>query len=455
MQPKRKHKKNKRGKRNRKNKILLRKAFMLGVIILMILLINNIIKGKDQEADSVETASITEEISNMIEKDIYANISRYIVYGTHLNLEGSIEFKVDNLIDNAQIVAKSSSDEEIIIDTEYEYDDNILSFSTIEEINTGLNLETLETKDYIILLKVKFSNNQTKYYSLSNNSEYGNIEYYTLTRNNINNKININFTTLNDIPILKLDITPVNDLPEEVYDVVIDPGHGGSDGGAVLGRYTESEIVLDCANELKKQLENIGLKVLLTRDGTESSEEDTVYNIYDEEGRVTIANESHAKILISLHLNSTEEDISDGGVEVYAPTNCDLTLAKSLADNIVEKANTEYSQMENCKEEEGVYVKTIKIKNTSYFRSYKGIFDDVPYLFIIREIGGIATGAYVDGKNGDYSENKYRYSNIGVEGYLIELGYINVNKDLNNILRNKNSYMEAITNSINEFYKIK
>ena len=185
MQPKRKHKKNKRGKRNRKNKILLRKAFMLGVIILMILLINNIIKGKDQEADSVETASITEEISNIIEKDIYANISRYIVYGTHLNLEGSIEFKVDNLIDNAQIVAKSSSDEEIIIDTEYEYDDNILSFSTIEEINTGLNLETLETKDYIILLKVKFSNNQTKYYSLSNNSEYGNIEYYTLTRNNI------------------------------------------------------------------------------------------------------------------------------------------------------------------------------------------------------------------------------------------------------------------------------
>ena len=257
------------------------------------------------------------------------------------------------------------------------------------------------------------------------------------------------------MPILGFHITTVNELPDDVYDVVIDPGHGGSDGGAVSGRYTESEIVLDCAIELKKQLENIGLKVLLTRDGTESSEEDTVYNIYDEEGRVTIANESRAKILISLHLNSTEEDISDGGVEVYAPTNCDLTLAKSLADNIVEKANTEYSQMENCKEDNGVYVKTIKAKNTSYFRSYKGIFDDVPYLFIIREIGGIATGAYVDGKNGDYSENKYRYSNIGVEGYLIELGYINVNKDLNNILRNKNSYMEAITNSINEFYKIK
>ena len=124
-----------------------------------------------------------------------------------------------------------------------------------------------------------------------------------------------------------------------------------------------------------------------------------------------------------------------------------------LADNIVETAGTEYSQMEAYKETEGVYIRTIEIE--SYTENSRWLFASVPYMFIIREIGGIATGAYVDGKNGDYSENKYRYSNIGVEGYLIELGYINVNKDLNNILRNKNSYMEAITNSINEFYKIK
>lgn len=53
-----------------------------------------------------------------------------------------------------------------------------------------------------------------------------------------------------------------------------------------------------------------------------------------------------------------------------------------------------------------------------------------------------------------YSENKYRNSNVGVESYLIELGYMNVRKDLNNILNNEDLYVEAIVNSIKEFYKI-
>lgn len=221
----------------------------------------------------------------------------------------------------------------------------------------------------------------------------------------------------------------------------------------------ESDIVLDCAKELKKQLEEIGLKVLLTRDGTESSEDYTVYNIYDEDGRVTMANESHAKILISLHMNSNEEHISEGGIEVYASPNSDLTLAKQFADNIVKVANTEYSQNESDKELEGVYVRTIELdedinNRNSSSNNYHGIFDSIPYLYIIREIGGIATGAYVDGSDSNYSANKYRNSNVGVEGYLIELGYINVREDLNHVLRNKELYVKGIVNSINTFYEI-
>ena len=113
--------------------------------------------------------------------------------------------------------------------------------------------------------------------------------------------------------------------------------------------------------------------------------------------------------------------------------------------------------MESYKEENGVYVRTIdvgKSRNILTSRNYNGIFDLIPYLFIIRETGGIATGAYVDGTDSDYSENIYRNSNVGLESYLIELGYINVNKDLNNILRKQNLYMQAITNSIKTFYEI-
>ena len=450
--------KRKKKRRYNKNQLLSKKIIMFIIIIIIIIFIYQISASKSQENTSVSTFSSINEIMDEIETGTYANINRYIVYGTHFNLEGNMEIHEDSEIQSAEVVAKTASGEEIGIDTEYTYENNQLSFSTLKEINTGLDLESLNVEDYYILLKVQFLNNETKYYSLSNNTEYGNIEYYTLTRNDTNNRINIDFTTIDHMPILGFHITEVNELPEDVYDVVIDPGHGGSDVGAVSGRYMESEIVLDCALELKTQLEAIGLKVLLTRDGSESEEEYTMYNIYDEDGRVTMANKSHAKVLISLHLNSNLSDNVDGGVEIYASSNSDLTLAKMLADNIVKTAGTGYSTMETDKVEEGVYVRTIEIQNyrnrSSYFRTYNGIFDSIPYLYIIREIGGIATGAYVDGTNKAYGVNEYRNSNVGVEGYLVELGYINVDEDLDNILENEDLYMKAIVDSITTFYKI-
>ena len=447
-------------KKNKENLLFLKRIIMFIVIIVIIISIYHISSNESEKNASVYAFSSIDKIVNEIETDAYANVNQYIVYGTHFNLEGDMKIHADNSITSVEVVAKTASEEELTIDTEYTYEDNQLSFSTLKEINTGLDLENLEVKDYYILLKIKFSDNTTKYYSLSNNTEYGNIEYYTLTRNNKNNKINIDFATINNIPILGFHITTVKELPKDVYDVVIDPGHGGSDVGAVSGRYMESEIALDCALELKTQLEAKGLKVLLTRDGTESEEEYTMYNIYDEDGRVTMANESHAKILISLHLNSNLSDNVDGGVEIYASPNSNLTLAKMLADNIVETAKTKYSTIETDKQDEGVYVRTIEIedqKNEISFsrENYKGIFDSIPYLYIIREIGGIATGAYVDGTNKAYGVNEHRDSNVGIEGYLVELGYINVDEDLDNILENANLYIQAITDSIVNFYEIK
>ena len=452
--------KRKKKRRYNKKQSSSRKIIIFIIIIVIIVLTYYVSANERQKNASVNAFSSINEIIDEIETNAYANINRYIVYGTHFNIEGDIDIHETNSIDSVEVVAKTGSGEEIGIDTEYTHENNQVSFSTLKEINTGFDLESLKVEDYYILLKVRFSNNETKYYSLSNDTEYGNIEYYTLTRNHTNNRIYMDFTTINNIPVLGFHITTVNELPEDVYDVVIDPGHGGSDVGAINGRYMESEIALDCALELKKQLEAIGLKVLLTRDGTESEEEYTMYNIYDDDGRVTIANESHAKILISLHLNSNLSDNVDGGVEIYTSSNSDLTFAKKLADDIVTTANTPYSTNQTDKVEDGVYVRTIEIEDkkneTSFSReNYKGIFDSIPYLYIIREIGGIATGAYVDGTNKAYGVNEHRNSNVGIEGYLVELGYINVDKDLDNILENGNLYTQAITNSIANFYGIK
>lgn len=338
----------KRKTKSKKKKVQQKRRNLLIVALFIILLIYLIIQNNKE---TTTTSASVDEILDIIDEENEAEVSRYIVYGTHLNVEGSIDIS-DSDIKDVTVVAKKSTGEEIEIDTSYDYEDGELSFSTLDNINEGLDLETLELNNYYILLKIVNSTEDIKYYSMSNDTEYTDqIEYYTLTRNNSNNRINISFVNSNNISALALNVSKVHKLPEDVYDVVIDPGHGGSDGGAISGRYEEADIVLDCSLELKEKLEDLGLKVLITRDGTETDEYDT-YNIYDEDGRVTMANESAAKILVSLHMNSNESDFVDGGVEVYAAPHLDLSLAKSFADNIVKTANTTYSEMETYKEEE-------------------------------------------------------------------------------------------------------
>lgn len=444
--------KKKRKKRNqqKKNRILF-----LG-LILLIVITYIIVQKREDETYAVDNKEISIEPIKEIIEDKQAKVSRYTVYGTHMNIEGTLEVN-NSEIEDVNIIARNISEEELIIDTTYEYENNSISFSTLNKINQGVDLENLSLENYYILLKVNYTNGEKKYYTLSNNTQYHEkISYYTLTRNNCNNRINIDFIKDEGIEALTLEIDKINELPEDVYDIVIDPGHGGSDAGAMSGNYREDEIVLDIGLDLKKKLENLGLKVLITRDGSEDSTYG-IYNIYDKEGRVTLANESKAKVLISLHMNSNESDLVHGGVEVYAAPNMDYTLAKLFADNIVKNANTTYSKMESFKEETGVYVRNIEVENRNYgtFNGYRGIYDEVPYLFIIREIGGISTGAYVNGSNKNYGENIYRNSNVGVEGYLIELGYMNVNADLRNVLNNPGKYVQAIMDSINSYYKIR
>ena len=165
-------------KKNKENLLFLKRIIMFIVIIVIIISIYHISSNESEKNASVYAFSSIDKIVNEIETDAYANVNQYIVYGTHFNLEGNIEIYEDpSSIESAEIVAKKVSGEEIGIDTEYTYENNQLSFSTLKEINTGLDLESLNVEDYYILLKVQFLNNETKYYSLSNNTEYGNLEY--------------------------------------------------------------------------------------------------------------------------------------------------------------------------------------------------------------------------------------------------------------------------------------
>lgn len=402
-----------------------------------------------------------EQIYNLIDKTIFVDVSKYTIYGTHFNIEGTIDIvKISGIkISNVDLCLRDLDGKEYSIKSNFNIEDNLVSFSTTEKINEGLDLENLPINNYYVLLKVTFSNSDVKYYSLKNSSEYKDLTYYTITKNQTNNKIDISFKQSKNLQYMNLVVEKAVSLPDNVYDIAIDPGHGGKDKGAKSGDYTEAELVLKCGLDLKTKLENLGFKVFISRDGTESQSEDTANNMYNENGRVNILNNSHAKILLSLHLNEYNYSKKTGGVEVYAPCNCNLDFASNIAENIVNTANTHYSELKTFRVQDGVYVRNFNNADILAFTSraqkngYEpyNITTSTPYLYIIRETGGISTGAFVDGRNTSYGKNTNYNSNVGIESYQIELGYMKIDEDLNNIVNNYDKYMEAIANAVLQF----
>lgn len=397
-----------------------------------------------------------------IEKEI-VEINNYYLYGTHFNVDGKIKQISTNSIKDVKFTLVDISENEKEYEAIYEIDGNELAVKTSKLINEGLYLEDIKSGEYFLFLKIKYSNDEIKYYSMKNNTNYEDLEYYTVTKNKSNKKIKIGFDVFKsndeDMSYIKFSVAKAK-LPASVYDISIDPGHGGSDPGAISGKYKEAEIAMKYSAELKQKLEDLGLKVILTRDGTEDTSETSkfgVYSVYDFEGRVNIVGRAKVKYNFSVHVNSFDTNTLSG-TEIYAPSNASLKIAQSLADNIVSIAKTTYSTRNTDKVSDGVYVRTFteaeiiesaESANKKGFEPYN-ITTSTPYLYMIREVGGKTTGAYIDGRNKGLGTNMFYDSNIGVESYLIELGYIINKTDLNNMLNNQTAYIEAIAKSIQE-----
>lgn len=390
--------------------------------------------------DLKRVVEITEEESFYVDK--------YTVFGTHLNISACIDKKLEG---NISLVLKNV-EEEILVDHELNIEENKTCFYLSDKNNEGLNLDDLKTGKFLLLIK-----EDTKYYTLENNTDYENIEYYTITKNNSNNKINIDFNNYKNREYLSLRINKTS-LPENIYDITIDPGHGGEDPGASYKlnnkNYNESDLTLKISLLLKEELENLGLKVKLTR------EEDTFLDNYGEEGRAVIPNEVSSKYSISIHLNSFDGTMNYGGVEVYTPNDINYDLANRFANNLSKIVG--FSRKYTDKIDKGVYYTYFTKKDIQ--ESKEEMLDNnlepydikvgSPYMFMIREVGGISTGAYIDGRNDKHGLNKYYNSNKTAEPYLIELGYMNYKKDLENIVKKPESFSKAIATALEEYLKI-
>lgn len=184
------------------------------------------------------------------------------------------------------------------------------------------------------------------------------------------------------------------------FVVCIDPGHGSNDVGCIGidGTY-EKDDALDLAKQLKYQLEQLGITVVMTR---------TTDVWVDLTDRPAFANDNKADLLISLHRNSYPADESVRGFETW--------INSYDSDNSQEVAQMIMSQLE--------------IVGISKNRGVKlGTMDNTV----------------------DYRVN----SDSSMPSVLLEMGFMSSPTD-NKLYKDKmNDFAKAIAEAVNEWYKDK
>ncbi|ACB51815.1 N-acetylmuramoyl-L-alanine amidase [Crocosphaera subtropica ATCC 51142] len=111
--------------------------------------------------------------------------------------------------------------------------------------------------------------------------------------------------------------------------VVIDPGHGGKDPGAVgLGGLREVDVILPISLEVSQLLKQQGVEVMMTRNA------DYFVSL---QGRTAMANRARANIFVSIHANAVGGGRSNvNGMETFYTGNRELAEAihRSILRNV-------------------------------------------------------------------------------------------------------------------------
>lgn len=218
------------------------------------------------------------------------------------------------------------------------------------------------------------------------------------------------------------------------FTVVIDPGHGGRDPGALGSTSKEKDIVLSVGLKLGKLIEDNhpDVKVIYTRD------KDVFVPLNQ---RATIANKAHADLFISLHCNALDRrKTSPQGVETFV-----LGLHRSIDNLDVAKAENAVIMYED-----------------DYSVKYEGFNPNEPESYIIFEFmanefldQSVQLASLV--QNQLVSNSKRVNRNVRQAGFLVlrevampsvlvELGYIS-NKQEENYLKSS-SGQTSLANSI-------
>lgn len=131
-------------------------------------------------------------------------------------------------------------------------------------------------------------------------------------------------------------------VPVAPNTIVIDPGHGGIDGGAVSANgVMEKDINLSIALKLKEIAQQDGMTVILTRTEDKSlhttdSSKIRVQKRSDLAYRKKVLEETGALAFVSIHLNKFEQSKYKGAQVFYAKNDKSEELAKCIQQQLAE-----------------------------------------------------------------------------------------------------------------------
>jgi N-acetylmuramoyl-L-alanine amidase len=324
-------------------------------------------------------------------------IKDYFFYGETLNIySNNYEMNMDdNLIGKTVSLINMCTDQELVYMIE-------------KKVDGQIPLEDLENGVYELFLNQSLDQKRIVYPSELNQI------FYTVSRNGSNKKITIKTDKqmfddyaseqyLNDYYIYI--IVEDADQPEEYYDIIIDPSNNTKDGGYVVeygyqaNGLIEAEENLKVAEYLQADLESMGLKVLLTRTGTE------VVDSYGVDGRLYKGYNANCRYYIEIGQKAASNS-NYRGTKIYYSAHASNKLGSIISKQLINNTSL------------------LMVGSANNGVEATGLYDGYDGMKMIRESGGIALNAGTFSEQSELNASFNKDNIFGMHTITIEYIYL-------------------------------
>ena len=145
---------------------------------------------------------------------------------------------------------------------------------------------------------------------------------------------------------------------QNIRTVIIDPGHGIPDGGAVGKNYIESTLNLKIAKKLEQELRERGFMVVMTR--TDENGLDKKKKV-DMNMRLDMMKNTPADIFVSIHINKFNQSKYRGAEVLYSENFTQSTLLAQLIMDEIRAIDPSHQSRSIKKAEKSIFL----MKNAS------------------------------------------------------------------------------------------